>query len=466
MSCNYICPTPIAQEIESIPDTGYAPFYFSEEGDTLLFGFTSTSFTRVLSALMNGAQLTYGADGFQVVWDFLVNVEYPIIMPDECEAIIACIEDDEATQHAIEHMLEHNTEFQDFLSEWIADHPNGTQGGKNKPIDPTIPLTITQPDGDCDLDKLWAQCIGLVETANEMIVDFIEKWELYTNKGEVVSDMVNAVPLLSELAQASGISGVLEYANDLVDAIGENYTGDYDLAYKNALACELFCAAQLNNCRVTSEMAQTILNTRIGNALNISNTLELIVSLTDQDITGFNVADLYMAFFFNAIAIGNLVIPVTWGLDTFVVVMMTFDEGSNDWEELCTDCPEVTPRYPLHSLPAFDGQIGAFIGYGTGENSDYDVWAFTPFYNGSDLHDGYQYGVSIYLAPNESGPAYSAYPFSIVNISAMEEGYSYRDPGVFANEVNFEGDVGAAYWAVGMFRSSSTPITFMIKPRV
>lgn len=336
MSCNYICPTPIEQVVENVPDEGYSPFYFSEEGDTLLFRFTASSFTRVLSALINGAQLTYGEEGRQVVWDFLVNVEYPIGEPMSCEEIIDCVENDNDTQHAIEDMLEENTDFQEFLTEWIEEHPSGIVDGKNKPLPPDTRITVFRPD--CDLDFLWAQSRALVTTAKTMIDDFLDQWETYTNQGEVVSDIVNAIPLVSEAVQATGIAGILEYANDLVDSIAENFEADYTLEYEIELACAIFCEAQRKDCVVTATMAAGILNKRIGNALTLGNAAELIVSLMDQDITGFNVADLYMAAFFDFIAIANLVIPTTWGYDTFLRVMFTYDEGNNDWETLCTDC--------------------------------------------------------------------------------------------------------------------------------
>lgn len=370
--------TPIIGEIESVPDTGYAPFNFPVEGGVLPFFFTNETFTKVLSALMNGAALTYGDEADQVVWYFLQNVEYPITMPPICEEIIECVEEDSDTQHAVEHMLEHNDEFQEFLSEWIADHPGGIILEKNKPVPPTIPLTITQP-GECDLDLLYGQCVALVETANEMVVDFLEKWELYTNKGEVVSDMVNAIPLLAELAQASGITGVLEYANDLVDSIAENYNGDYDLEYKIALSCELFCAAQNNNCVVTTQIFADIMNARISNALSLGNLAELIVSLTDQDITGFNVADLYLAFFADAIAIGNLVIPTTWGLDTWLNVMYASNTPDDDWHTECDECPSFEIENGAPSI--WPDMIVDFVGY-DGVWSVYDIssttWSTAP----------------------------------------------------------------------------------------
>lgn len=373
MGCNYICPVANVQEIESVPDTGYAPFNFPVDGGVLPFYFTNETFTKVLSALINGAAVTYGDEADQVVWYFLQNVEYPIEVPMTCEAIIECVDEDGDTQHAIEHMLEHNDEFQDFLNEWIAEHPGGTPTKKGEPVDPTIPITVPQP-GECDLDLLYGQCLGLVQTANRMVGDFLEKWETYTNKGEVISDMVNAVPLLSELAQASGVSGVLEYANDLVDSIAENYTADYTLEYEIALACELFCAAQDADCKVTVGMFADTLNARIDNSLNLTNMVELIVSLTDQDITGINVADLYLAFFADTIAVANLVIPVTWGLETLLSVMYALNEPNDDWTTECDDCP--TPptgcfefAAGLQSWTTYDDAGGQWEdGLGIGQN--------------------------------------------------------------------------------------------------
>lgn len=336
---NRFAPEPVTGQIGDIPDREYAPFFFSEDKPRLTIEMTNDELQAVIASLRNGAYMTYGDDGSAVFWAFLKNVQYPIEGGDmSCDDVQECIENEQGVQDAIAGILEYNEDFQSFLNHWIETHPNGTLNPKNHPVDPGTLLTINQ-FGECDLDLLYGQCVALVETANTMIVDFLEKWELYTNKGEVVSDMVNAVPLLSELAQASGIAGVLEYANDLVDSIAENYNGDYDLEYRIALSCELFCAAQNNNCTVTTQMFADIMNARIGNALSLSNLAELMISLTDQDITGFNVADLYMAFFADAIAVGNLIIPTTWGLETWLAVMFASNTPDDDWMSECEECP-------------------------------------------------------------------------------------------------------------------------------
>ena len=333
-------PEPIVSQMGDIPDREYAPFFFSEDKPRLTVEMTNDELQQVIAALRNGAYMTYGDDGTAVFWAFLKNVQYPIVGGDmSCDDIADCIDSDENVQDTIVDMLEGNEDFRDNIVQIITEHSDGSEFQKNTPIDPEFRLTITQPE--CDLDVLYGQCLGIVQTANRLIEDFLQQWETYTNSGEVVSDLVNSVPLLAELANASGMSGILEYANDLVDSVAENYLSDYDLEYEDALACELFCAAQTNDCNLTIQMTCDILNTRIGNALTLSNLTEFIVSLTDQDISGFNVADLYMAFFFNAMQIGNIVLPLSFGIDQWFNVISAFNEANDDWTTVCETCPEI-----------------------------------------------------------------------------------------------------------------------------
>lgn len=331
-------PEPVIGEIGDIPEREYAPFFFSEDKPRLTIEMTNDELQAVIASLRNGAYMTYGDDGSAVFWAFLKNVQYPIEGGDmSCEDVADCIENDEDTQDAIIDMLGDSDEFSEFLAEYMSEHPGGTGYEKNQPIPTTTPLTT---DAGCNLDILWAQCRGIVETANTFIEDWLQKWELYTNKGEVVSDMVNAVPFLAELVSASGISGVLEYANDLADAIIENYTGDYDETYEIDLACELFCAAQTHDeCRLLISDVVDILNARVGGSLSFANVTELIVSLTDQDITGINVADLYMLFFFAAMQVGNILLPDQFGFETFLAIISVINEPSDDWIGLCEECP-------------------------------------------------------------------------------------------------------------------------------
>ncbi len=355
---NRFAPEPIVSDIGAIPDREYAPFSFDDEHDTLIFQFSREEFAKVLSALRNGSYMTYGDDGSAVYWSFLRNVDYPIML---CASIIDCLTTDTDTQEALANLIASNPAVQAALSQFIKDHPDGSEAAKNLPIPTTT--GITPPNEDCDLDILWAQCRGIVTTANTFIGDFLEQWELFTNQGEVVKDVLGAIPLLSELASASGVSGVIEYANDLSDSIGENYNGDYDEAYEIQLACDLFCLAQTKpDCVLTIDDIFHLLQDRLTVEFTPANITELIVSLADFDITGINVADLYMFFFFAALELGNIIIPVTFGFDLFVNLIAVINEPNDDWSTLCEDCPEVgvpnfsvTDGFPPRSLGWFGG---------------------------------------------------------------------------------------------------------------
>jgi len=242
-----------------------------------------------------------------------------------CEHMIYCLTTDDDVKAA----------FADF----IAQHPTGTTYPKNQELPPGVTGgNITIPNPDCDPDILWAQCVGFVQTANRMIEDFLETWETYTNPGETISAIVLAIPFVGEAADIIGVDAIADYANSIVDAIKENYDADYSLEYENALACEIFCASK-DSCVVTLDEMVTIMNNRLSGQLTLTNGIELLLSLIDADITGINVADLYLCAFFNMLKLANLVLPVTWGIESYLRVTRTFNTPNDDWELLCTDCP-------------------------------------------------------------------------------------------------------------------------------
>lgn len=259
-----------------------------------------------------------------------------------CEQLIACLEGDEDTQEALAELIRTNPAIGDALSQYMREHPEGTKYEKNQPLPAGVTAgNILPPNPDCDPDILWTQCLGVVQTANRMIEDFLETWETYNNSGEVLSDIVSAIPLLGEIADIIGIPGILEYANDLIDSIAENYSADYTLEYEQELACEIFCGAR-DDCAVSLDTLASIMNARIGSALTLDNGTELLLSLIDMDISGFNVADLYLAAFFNMLKVANLVLPITWGIESYLRVIETFNTPSDDWMLLCEDCPAET----------------------------------------------------------------------------------------------------------------------------
>lgn len=296
-----------------------------------------------------------------------------------CEQLIACLTTDTDTQEALAELIRTNPAIGEALSQYMKEHPTGTVYPKLQPLPPAVTAgNILPPNPGCDPDILYAQCIGIVQTANRMTEDFLQTWEVYNNSGEVLSDIVQAIPLVGEIADIIGIPGMIEYANDLVDSIAENYLADYSLEYEQQLACEIFCAAK-DTCVVSIDMLTNIMNARIGSALNLDNGIDLMLSLIDMDVSGFNVADLYLAAFFNMLKVANLILPITWGIEGYLSTIKTFNTPDDDWQELCEDCPSpanewrISGRYPQYALGVILEQTTSKVRFGASENTD-GIW--------------------------------------------------------------------------------------------
>lgn len=256
-----------------------------------------------------------------------------------CDDVADCIETNEGVQEAIVDMLDDSEEFQESLSDYIQAHPDGITYPKDQPIPSDTRITVTQP-GECDYDKLWAQCVGVVSTAHAMIGQFFFAWGAFADEGDIVRGIVANTPLLGPVAYSLGIVGVQDFASLIVSSIAALYAAAADDDYREQLACDLFCAGK-DACYVTIDTASSILNARIGGLISLISTTDIMVSLIELDLTGMNVADVYMAAFFDLLHQGNLVWPTQWGMDTFLASVAAYNVPDDGWESACEDCPPV-----------------------------------------------------------------------------------------------------------------------------
>ncbi len=324
MTCKVFCQTETVQEMTGVPDTGYAPFFFSGDGSTLPFRFTDASFTRVLSALCNGAYLTYGDDGRQVVWDFLVNVEFPLPF---CAQIIDCIEHDGDVQEAMRNQLLGDPAFLQQLQDKLSigtSLPTGT-GGTTAPI-----------ANECDRNTLWAGCLGVIQQMNRNNNDFLEKMSALTEPTDRVSHLLGLVPVLGSIA-----SDLLDFVNTLFTGITANYFAEYDTDYENEVTCQLFCLA-ISNCPdgyMSFEEIYNIFKDRLEASFTIESALlDVIQYLATGTWSGTQVCDFMFMFQMQAIRSGNKFLT-----STLLSLQTMFEVGasvpSSAWIELCTDCP-------------------------------------------------------------------------------------------------------------------------------
>lgn len=312
---------PIDQEIEDVCDAP-VPYFFPTEGGTTLFQFTEAEFTQVLSALINGAALTYPENWLQVVWYVLRNVECPVPF---CEQIINCIMTDEDTRTSIINMLLNNPEFVDG----IKDIATG--------INPVSPGKIVNPIVEsCDKDVLFGAITSIVTTMNRVNEDAFEIMEQATNDEERIALLVEAIPGLGEIIPAE----LIDLAQQLVENMQENYSAEWTTVVEDKIRMDLLCRAE-KNCEITLAMIYDYFNERIGASLTIGTAFTSAIEfLATGDFPGAHIVN--FAFMLQLVALRG-------GSEFFGVSLYTVDlqaqlganNPNNDWTLLEEgSCPE------------------------------------------------------------------------------------------------------------------------------
>lgn len=256
MDCKVYCPTPIEQEIEGIPDTGYAPYFFPSEGGRLSFFFTDETFTRVLSALINGAHITYGEGASQVIWDFLVNVEYPVSI---CDQIAECITESEAVRSAL----------RDFVTSDDAVR-NYIEGLSSELVEGKI------VEGPCSNSIVAGKIVAIVERLNVINEDALEIVEVGTNDEEKMASFISGVPVLG----LAPVDEALDFLQDFLEDFSENYSAAVTEEWKDEVENDLYCIAKGKpDCSLTYEDLFNYFANRTSSGLTIGSVL--------SDVLGF-----------------------------------------------------------------------------------------------------------------------------------------------------------------------------------
>lgn len=328
---------PIDQEVEGVPDEGYAPFFFPPEGAKLVFEFTQESFMKVLSALINGAALTYPDEWLQVVWDFLRNVEYPVSLCDEIAAAILTCED---VQLAIATLVGTPGPVQEAVRDLVITDP-----AINNYITDVTELAILTAGqrgenllkpGQCDPDYTFNQASKLVFLLDQLVTDLFQAIEVGTNSLERASLLISAIPGVGILP----FDEILKFGDELVDNIQEDYAGNYDQGMYDDLRCGLFCSFK-DSCELNIDEALAFYQDKLGSTLP-ANPIETFTAIMQFLITGDIPGD-YTVYGMHILVIAAM----RAGQELFginfaqlgVRIVAAGDDPDNDWETLCGDCP-------------------------------------------------------------------------------------------------------------------------------
>lgn len=266
MSC-YV-EVPIEQEVDGVPSTGYNPFNFPVEGGYLPFFFTNETFTRVLSALVNGAMLTYGDEGMQVIWDFLVNVEFPVSF---CELLIECIQTDTDVQQAIADLIATNEAVQSSIRDFVtSDQDINNYFTTNVQRLTSEQIAGAVVDVGCSNSNVAGAMLHIIDVLDGYNTDALQIIEVGTNDEERMVSLLSGIPVFGALPADE----VLDVLQDVLEDFAENYAAAMTPEWKNEVAEDLYCLAKGKpDCRLEFGDLFDYFQTRATSGLDLLGTV-------------------------------------------------------------------------------------------------------------------------------------------------------------------------------------------------
>ena len=356
---------PADQEIDNGASEIDAPFNFPPEGGYALFYFTNETFTKVLSALWNGAALTYPDEMYQVIWYFLENVEVPVSL---CDQIAECISTSEGTRAAIRNMLATDSKTRTIL-EQINSIPTVGEVERQQNL---------LKEDECNSDYLFNQTSQLVFLLDLLASDVFEAVEVGTNAIERAEKLVAAIPVVGALP----FDEIIGAADRIISEIQEAYTGAYDQALYDSIRCDLFCSVK-DACVLTIEDAVGYYEGKLGEEIphDPAGTLNALVEYL---VTGSIAADapVYAMHLFVLACIRTA--QNVFGIDFATLALRikaAGDDPDNDWTVLCEDCPDE----PGERTPVIEGLWDPANVAGTLSGPDSEgVWTVTAGDRGTD----------------------------------------------------------------------------------
>jgi len=343
------------QDITGSEDECSDPVYFPDDPDetlTVSFSCTLNEFTKILSSLIKGAQLSYPDSFVDVMNMFLRNWGCDV---DICERMAECLtSENPALINALADALRNNPTLLQALSDGNAENGGATPGqpiSDQQAAQSFLPENVKDGD-DCDLDALWGACLYLVQSANRAITDVYEQIEVATNTLEAMAIGAEVIP-----AAGNYVSAAAQFADQLLENISEGYAGAYTEEYEEQMACLLFCLAKNDDCNLDLE---SVLNA-IGARLDFTEVLPdfgvLMTEVGAGTWSGDSIADVSFWIYFAALRFGQ-VYGGTIGIRPLTVLMsLGADQlASDNWEILCA-CPEpcVAPSFRIVNPIGYSG---------------------------------------------------------------------------------------------------------------
>jgi len=234
----------------------YSPY--NEEGSEKLYLLTE----RMTGLLLTMTEyLRWGAryDNFVSELDtadkrdeYTSNLELRLMRNvDFCTEVLNCLDTSEDVQ----------TEIHRAVTQ-ASGHGNA---GTSSTVEEQLEDIAAETNPTCDLDILWAQCLFVVTETHARINDTLQVFETYTNINEFITAGINAIPILGDVIQATGLDGVQDLFEYYTEAIADNYAAAYTESVggtRDEIAYQLFCRCR-HDCTITIERIYKTMKKRV-----------------------------------------------------------------------------------------------------------------------------------------------------------------------------------------------------------
>lgn len=312
---------------------------FGEGVNYLVLPVTSEQYQNLLSATINGVFTTFPENP--------IGVLYPLIKAGKvsiCDAIISCLNDPESgVSDAIYNLLGGDS----YQS-------NREYGQSQNDNDLSSLLNPT-----CDKDILFGQATQLVDYMDSLNVDFFEILEVASNTGEFLAQVVGDISFIDE----SSVDSVFAWLAFIQNSIAENYLAQVTQAYKDDIACEIFCRAN-ENCEITPRILFDVFKDRLSASVTVESVLwDTLDFLVGGTWTGTQIADfMFMSQLALRSQLGKYFDKIAYQ-DIETRLTLFSNDPDSDWAILCSACPDT-----------WEYEIDFTVDQGTADGWSQGVW--------------------------------------------------------------------------------------------
>lgn len=299
------------------------PQIVSGEDNLIILRVSLEEWTRLLSSVFTGADICYPSESDDVRWTLLRAVECPV---DLCALVANCIATSEATQDAIRDFVLNDGPINQQISDIAMQQALGiAERGRN----------LLKPEA-CDPDFIFNQVSVMVLLLHDLTEDLFEAIEVGTNALERGSILTSGIPVFGQVIPADEL---LQFADQLVEEIAEDYIGAYDEALYDSIRCELFCLFK-DDCELSIDQAIAYYEGKVGEAFPDDpwQALQAIIGYLNVGDFGTDTPVYAMHLLILAlIRQMQTVLGVDFGILGLRIVAAG-DDPDNDWEFLCSEC--------------------------------------------------------------------------------------------------------------------------------